>query len=282
MGILSYLVTLLLFASMEVVSKPLMGSVDPLVLTLWRFVIGFAVLGAVMALRRGRDRLGAGKWALLAVMGILNTFLSMSLLQMAVANTTASRAAAVFCSNPVLVVLFASLFGWERLSGKRLLGLLLGVAGLVLVTGVHTLKVDTGTVYALLAAVSFAAYVLVGRKASMKTDPVTVNVISFAFGIAALGLWLILQGTSINPAPLFRHLPSLLFLGVGVSGLGYITFIGTIRRLGAGSASTIFLLKPAVATLLALLFIGEHLSLHFAIGLILAGIGSYLAAGKRG
>ncbi len=280
MGLLSFIVTLLLFASMEVVSKPLMGSVDPLVLTLWRFICGILVLGCLLAFQRKKVRLGHSSVIMLAVMGILNTFLSMSLLQLAVKNTSAARAATVFCSNPVFVVLFASLLKWETLTRKRVLGLLLGVAGLIIVTGMHTLTIDTGTIYALLASISFALYILVSRKASLKIDPVTVNVVSFGFGIAALAVYLLIKGVDVSPAPLFKELPSFLLLGIGVSGLGYITFIRTIRRIGAGNASTIFLLKPAVATVLAILILGETITFQFGTGLVLTGLGSYLVAGK--
>ena len=266
---------------MEVLSKPLMGTVDPLVLTLWRFILGIVVLAAVMAVRGRKPSLSRKSIALLALMGLLNTFLSMSLLQMAVKHTSAARAATIFCSNPVMVVLFASILRWEKLTGRRIVGLLLGLSGLILVTGAHTMSVDKGTVYALLASLTFAIYILIGRKASLGTDPVTVNVVSFAFGIAGLFLWLLIRGVDVDPQPLFSHLPSFLILGAGVSGLGYITFITTIRKLGAGNASTVFLLKPAVATVLAVLLISESVSCQFLAGLILSGAGSWLVASTK-
>lgn len=280
MGILSFVITLLLFASMEVASKPLMGSVDPLVLTFWRFVCGTAVLGIVMIIRKKKVDLTFRKVSVLALMGVLNTFLSMSFLQLAVKNTEASRAATIFGSNPVFVILIAAIIGWEKFTRRKGSGLLLGVAGLIMVTGMYTLKIDSGTIYALLASITFALYIILGRKASLSTDPITVNVISFAFGLAALAIWLIARGIPMSPAPLGSEMPSFLFLGIGVSGLGYVTFITAIRKLGAGKASTIFLLKPAVATTLAILLLGETITTSFVIGLLLAGAGSFLVAGR--
>lgn len=281
MGILNFIVTLLLFAAMEVVSKPLMGSIDPFVLTFWRFVCGITVLGIIMLIRRKKVKLSPGKVSVLALMGILNTFMSMSFLQLAVKHTEASRAATIFCSNPVFVVIIAAILCWEKFTKRKGFGLVLGISGLVIVTGMHTMSLDTGTVYALLASIAFAVYILLGRKASLTIDPITVNVISFAFGLAALAVWLIAKDVPMSPAPLRSELPSFLFLGIGVSGLGYVTFITAIRKLGAGKASTVFLLKPAVATVLAILFLHETVTVHFMIGLLLAGAGSYLVAGKR-
>ena len=281
MGILSFIITLLLFASMEVASKPLMGSINPLVLTFWRFVCGITVLGIVMLVRRKKVKLSLKSISVLAMMGILNTFISMSLLQLAVKNTEASRAATIFGSNPVFVVLIAAVIGWERFTKKKGMGLLLGIAGLVLVTGMHTFKIDAGTGYALLASITFSLYILLGRKASLSADPITVNVVSFAFGIVALFIWLVAKGIPMSPAALQKELPSFLYLGIGVSGLGYVTFISAIRKLGAGNASTIFLLKPAVATVLAILFLHEAVTMNFVIGLLLAGAGSYLLLARK-
>ncbi len=278
-GILNYVVTLLLFASMEVFSKPLMGTVDPMVLTFWRFACGLAVVGSFMAARR-KPLPGRRSLLILAAMGILNTFLSMALLQLAVKHTQAARAAAVFCANPVLVVILARLLGWESLERRRIAGLFTGIAGLVLVTGAHRLTVDRGTVYALLAAVTFALYTVLGRKASLRTDPFTVNGVSFAFGLAGLAAWLLLRGVSLSPAPLVPHLPVFVYLGAGVSGLGYISYISTIRKVGAGNASTMFLMKPAVATVLAVILIDEVPTLHFAAGLLLTAAGSWLVTRK--
>ena len=281
MGIVFFVVTLLLFASMEVFSKPLMGEINPLVLTFWRFVCGIAVLGIAMILRKKRVNLKPKSIFLLAIMGILNTFISMSLLQVAVELDSAARAATLFCSNPVFVVIIASALGWEKFSKKKAMGLLLGISGLALVTGLHSFSIHSGTLYALLSSLSFALYILVSRKASMNIDPISVNVISFAFGIVALAIWLIAKGISISPAPLSASIPSFLYLGIGVSGIGYVTFITTIKKLGAGKASTIFLLKPAVATILAILILNESLTLYFVIGLFLTGLGSYLIAQKK-
>lgn len=280
MGILSFVITLLLFASMEVASKPLMGSIDPLVLTFWRFVCGTAVLGIVMLVRRKKVNLSLRKVSLLALMGILNTFMSMSFLQLAVKNTEACRAATIFGSNPVFVVLIAAAIGWEKFTKRKGAGLFLGVAGLILVTGMYTLNIDSGTMYSLLASITFALYIILSRKASLSSDPITVNVISFAFGLAALAIWLIASGIPMSPAPLKSEMASFLFLGIGVSGLGYVSFITAIKKLGAGRASTIFLLKPAVATILAMIMLGESVTLNFVIGLLLAGAGSVLVAGK--
>jgi drug/metabolite transporter (DMT)-like permease len=280
--LLDFIVTLVFFASMEVVSKPLLGSIDPLALTFWRFAAGAVLLFIFLIHRRGLSSLRAltgGTMALLFLMGVVNIALAMSLLQTAVKITSAAKAATVFCANPVLVFVLSAVFGTERANILKVLGLLSGLAGLVLVSGLHTLTIDTGTVYALVAAAAFALYTVLGRKVSGKTDPVTINVVSFAAGLIVLFAFLAASGRPFSPAPLVASpgaAAATVYLTLGVSGVAYLTFLRAIRRIGAVAASMVFMLKPAVASLLAMVFLGEVLTPPFWVGLALTSLGSFL------
>ncbi len=57
------------------------------------------------------------------------------------------------------------------------------------------MSVDSGTIYALLASITFALYMIIGRRASLKLDPLVINTLSFLFGTAALSGWLLLRGS---------------------------------------------------------------------------------------
>ncbi len=283
-----FLITLLLFASMEVVSKPLMGVMDPLALTFWRFTAGALILFALLGRRRGLSSLGSlsgGTLGLLAVMGVVNIAVAMALLQTAVKLTSAARAATVFCANPVMVFGISVAVGAEKPTGRKLLGLITGLAGLALTSGVHTMTVDTGTIYAMISAAAFASYTVIGRRVSGRTDPVTINAVSFTAGVLVLLPVLAFTGRPLSPAPLARDpltLASALYLTAGVSGLAYLTFIRAIRKMGAVAASMVFMLKPAVASLLAIVFLGERLSPAFWAGLALTMLGSrFVMKGAR-
>jgi drug/metabolite transporter (DMT)-like permease len=277
-----FIVTLVFFASMEVVSKPLLGSIDPLTLTFWRFAAGGVVLFIFLIRRRGFSSLVALRGrslVLLFLMGVVNIALAMSLLQTAVKLTSAAKAATVFCANPVLVFVISAVSGTEKANLLKVLGLLSGLAGLVLVSGLHTLTIDTGTVYALVAAAAFALYTVLGKRVSGKTDPVTINVVFFAAGLLVLLAFLAASGRPLSPAPLVASpgaAAAALYLTLGVSGLAYLTFIRAIRRMGAVAASMVFMLKPAVASLLAVVFLGEVLTPPFWAGLVLTSFGSWL------
>ncbi|HOJ94168.1 MAG TPA: DMT family transporter, partial [Fervidobacterium nodosum] len=61
----------------------------------------------------------------------------------------------------------------------------------------------------------------------------------------------------------------LIYLGLIVTGVAYLTFFKAMEKIGATQSSRIFFLKPIVATLLAIVFLGEKLSLLKIIGMII-------------
>jgi drug/metabolite transporter (DMT)-like permease len=269
---------------MEVVSKPLMGSVDPFGLTLVRFSTGLAVLAASAALtgRLGElSRLGRGTVAALLLLGFINTFFSMSMLQLAIARSSASLAATMICSNPLLVVLFSAALGMERLSPARLAAFAGGVVGvyLVMYSG-DGLTDPAGSLYALASAVSFAAYVVLGKRLVRRASPLSANIVSFAGGVGSLAVFIALSGRRVFPPswePGLLDILSLAWLGVFVSGVGYLTFFRMLRSASASSSSLVFFVKPVLATALAAVLLGERPGAGFLAGLVLISAGSAAA-----
>lgn len=153
-GYLYIAVTTLLFSSMEVALKLISGQFNPIQLNFSRFLVGGLVLipFAVRELKkRGRklDGKALGSFALLGLMGIA---VSMSLYQLSVTRIQASVVGVLFSSNPVFVTLFAFLLLHETISKNQIAGLVLDVAGIVLIIQPWHLRLDAlGVVYVLLA-----------------------------------------------------------------------------------------------------------------------------------
>ncbi len=279
------ILTLLIFSSMEVVSRPLMGLIDPFVLTFYRFVMGFALLFFI-SLSSGKLRtlfkIDGKMGGLLFVLGFLNTFFSMSMLQLAVKSGGAAIAAVIFCSNPLFVYPISLMMGMEKFSMRKAAGLLVGVAALFIMKGAGV-GGGMGIVYALLASGSFAIYTVLNKKALAKIDPVTVNVGAFAFGIAVSIIYLLVSGRSMSlPAELFSSTGktvSFLYLGFIVSGFAYITFIKSIKQFSPFAASLLFIVKPFLATVFAILFLKEMPSSGFYIGMVILTFGAVLMTG---
>lgn len=280
-GLIYFIAAVIIFSSMEVASKPLMGVIDPFLLTFYRFVIGFAVLAVFqISTKRVSEIKALSKKDIihLAGLGFLNITFSMTMLQLAIKNTTPATAAVVFSSNPLFVLGFSHILNIEKLSMKKLAGFLVGMIGVVIIALNKGLSLDLGIVYAVLGAVSFALYTVLGKKYSNGISPITVNTVSFASGLIFSLIILLIQGNSlVIPHEIIadkQYLASFLYIGIVVSGISYIVFFNMLKILSASSASLVFFLKPAVATLFSIMFYGEKISLFFIAGLFVIMIGS--------
>lgn len=285
-----FILTLLLFGSMEVVSKPLMNHVGAVEITLYRFVLCFFMLFLLFVFTNKIKELRnipPKMWLFIAALGITNTFISMSLLQLAIKHAPVSETVIIFSANPLFVMLFSALFHLEKFSYYKLIALAIGLVGMIIVVSPHSFVLTSGTLYALGAALSFALYTIGSKRAMKNITPLVFNTISIFFGLIALTIFIALSGDRIiPPAYLWQNsgaLLAMLYLGILVSGVGYISFMTAIKQLGATTASFIFILKPAVAMVLAIIFLSEQLSLSLIAGMILviSGLAIILWEKKR-
>jgi len=276
-----FILTLLIFASLEVVSKPLMPYIDPFALTFWRFSMGFVFFLFYPGMKKRFAEIGKFSkrdWFFLFLLGFLNAFLAMSLLQFAVKESTPATAAAIFCSNPLFVMIISSIAGFEKISARKVIGLLIGVAAIFVIMWEKGFKLNYGAIYAVSAAVIFAGFTVLSKKTVSKIKPFSVNLVSFFFGIVSLSIFMALTGKSFALNPVFfkdyAKLIAFVYLGFIVTGLGYVTFLATIKKYSPVSSSLIFMLKPAVASVFAVIFLGEKLSAYFIAGFIMLLLGT--------
>ncbi|MEI6079920.1 MAG: DMT family transporter, partial [bacterium] len=282
-----FIITLFFFSTIEIASKPLMGVIDPFLLTLIRFSLGFLTIlafGLIYGQQKELLKLTIKQIGILAFLGFVNAFFSMSMLQLAVKNTSAATAAVVFCSNPMFALFFSIIYKDEKASFKNFAPVLLGILGTFFVMKDKGLVLDYGVIYALLASIGFGFYYVTGKKTASNMSVFTVNTVSFFFGILALFIFILVSGRGFN-ADLFSNtgmvtaklkLSTILYLGVLVSGVGYLTFFKTLKKYSAMSSSYIFLLKPTVATILAIIFLGERVGLNFWAGMLMIVAGGVL------
>lgn len=277
-NLLYVLFTAVAFAAMEPASKLLSGQVNPLALTFLRFFIGSLVLlpMALRTIRKQRLSLNRRDLLGLAARGILCVCVSMGLLQAAVFNAqSAAVIAVVFSTNSVMTALFASWLLQEKLTQRRTASLALCMAG-VAVGGAGAASENIWAVaLALLAAVAMSLFTVLGKR-ELGRIPTSVQIgLSFSIGTALLGAALAVAGVPLTVRALDVHsLCILLFLGVVVTGLGYLSYFKAMEKAGAFMASLVFFIKPVLAPLMSLLILGEAkggAALYASIALVMAG-----------
>ena len=266
-------ITILIFSTLEVVTSTLKGLINPLQLTFLRFLIGGTVLLPLVV--KKREKLYAKDLLFFLLLGILNILISMGSLQLSVNTGKASTAAILISSNPIFVMLFSSIFLKEKVTFDRVACILLGIAGITLIIYKGNVGGDTAVSLGLgiVASLTFGLYTVLGKLKSEGISSITMISLSSIFGsllYIPILLW--------NGIPLFR-IPQgtflkILYLGVFLSGVAYITYMEALKILTASKGAMVFFLKPVIASMLAVAFLGESLSFKTVAGtlLVLAGV----------
>lgn len=284
-----FLITLIFFSSIEVVSKELMSFLGPFEMTFFRFSLGaagLAVYSLVLGSYKDISKLVPRDYSLMALLGFINIFFSMSVLQYAIKYGSPAVVALIFSSNPIFVYAFSILAKKETISVKKISGFILGLSGLavILIDDISNVELEKGSLYALAGSVSFALFTILNKKAVSEHRPIIVNMVSFTFGLIFIALYLIYSGSLNFDPEIFNsnlRVVKLLYLGIFVTAVGYITFLTAIKQMGPVASSLIFLFKPALATLFAVMFISEGIDVNFFVGLMLSSVGSYLIIKKK-
>ena len=217
-GYLYIAVTTLLFSSMEVALKLISGQFNPIQLNFSRFLVGGLVLipFAVRELKKRGRKLDGKALGLFALLGLMGIAVSMSLYQLSVTRIQASVVGVLFSSNPVFVTLFAFLLLHETISKNQIAGLVLDVAGIVLIIQPWHLRLDAlGVVYVLLATLLFALYGVCGKRQCARFGGIVVTCFSFLFGAAEM---IAIAGLT--------HIPA---LSAGLTAAGLDTFASRLH-----------------------------------------------------
>jgi drug/metabolite transporter (DMT)-like permease len=181
---------------------------------------------------------------------------------------------------PLWVVLLARSFGvHEPLGVRRLIGLVLGFIGVVALLGFGTISRPwgwAGVACMLIAALGYAVGPLIIQRHLRDLDAVGPLATSLAIAVVLLTL----PAMRVLPAhwPSGAALASLLVLGILCTAIAMLLMFYLVGLAGASRASLITYVNPAVASLLGIGLLDEHLGAGgvAAFGMILAG--SWLAS----
>ncbi|MEA2270572.1 MAG: hypothetical protein QOF29_537 [bacterium] len=195
-------------------------------------------------------------------------------------TVAAGPAAAIVYLQPVLVVLASGPLLGERLTRRRLVGAMLGFAGVAIV-GLHqATEVSVAGVLFLLGA---ALVWTVGTFVTTAVDEPILPLVAGQHLVGAPVLLVIAAATEPLPSVSAQLVWCILFAGVFGSALGWF-LLGTLLRRGeAGTVSTWLFAVPIVAAVLGVVVLGESLSAELVIGVALVALAVRLAAapGRR-
>ena len=288
-------VAVVMFTSFEVVLKFIAGQINSVQLTLCRFAVGFLFLLpiALNTLKKRGKCLDRGSMAYFALLGLVGIALCMPILHMGVNYTNSSVAAVIFSCNPVFVTVLAFFLLQEPIKPRHIAALALEILGTVVIISPWDVKLNMmGVFLVLLSTLLFSIYGVMGKRKVAEFGGAVVTCFSFLFGSLIVLVFIFLSHIPAV-AQLFRNigldsfanipvlagytpqnLPYVLFVSVGVAGIGFLTYFLAMEYQPASVVSLVYFFKPALSPVLAWLVHGEEISQSMFFGIVLIVVGS--------
>ena len=273
-----FLILALLWGSSFTLIKLALPGLSPAQLVLARLVLGATVLLGVAAARRVRLPAGVPVWAHLAAAAIFSNVVPFLLLSYGEGSAGAGIAGVLIGATPLLTLTVAAVaLPAERITRRKVIGLLAGFAGLVVV--IAPWRGGAGSIGGELAcfgaAVSYAiGFVYVRRFLSPRRLPplaLAAGQVSAAAVLQAAVSPFLRWGT---PDLTARVVVSIVLLGVLSTGLAYVLYFSLIAELGATTASAVNYLVPIAAVLIGAAVLTEQIGWNVITGgtLVLAAM----------
>lgn len=272
----------LFWAGNFVIGRAVHADVPPIGLAFWRWVISFLLVLPFAGRGLVRDRAVIRRHApILLALAALGIAAFNTLVYLGLQSTTAINGLLMQSIMPVLIMALSFLVSGERITARQGLGVLVSLAGAVVVItrgdfGALTgLALNRGDLLILLAVLGYAGYsVLLRRRPAI--GAMSFLAVTFGAGalmLAPLAIWEAVVGGRVLDLNRTTVL-AVGYVAVFPSILSYLCFNRGVQLVGANRAGLFIHLLPLFGTLLAVAVLGESLLPAHAAGmaLILGGI----------
>ena len=258
------------------------AGVPPAFLAWVRVVLAAALLLAI-AWRAGTLASVRGHWRWLAVFAMTEIAIPFPLIAAGEQHVASSLTAIIIATAPLFVALLALRFdATERVTGRRLIGLLIGLGGVVALMGIAVAGGGDellGALAILVAAFCYAIGPMVLKRHLAHLDQ-----------RASMGAALALAAVFLTPAVAAEPpslsisaaaIAALLALGVLCTAAAFVMYGMLITEVGAGRALVVTYINPVIAVGLGVAILGERPGAGAIAGLLLILAGSWLSTDGR-
>jgi drug/metabolite transporter (DMT)-like permease len=252
--------------------------IPALTVTLWRFALAALVLGVIAWRRREvwprtKGQIGAASatGALLFATQFAGFYLSLGL------HMPAATTALIACSAPLIVAVVSAVLGWERLSTRQWLGVLLGVLGVFVTLSDRLGRPPSAAAlgWSLLGLSGLVAGTIMQGRLRSGAGPAALAAVELSAAALILAVLAPLAGSLRMPLTWFAML-SFGWVAI-VAGVGApLLLFALIRQRGATQASSLLFVVPAITALAARPILGAAVGPTALFGFALAALGLWL------
>jgi drug/metabolite transporter (DMT)-like permease len=281
------------WAANFIVVKGIIDVLPPVGFTFLRYFLASVALLAILRLSEGEIRLprpGAGRILLLGGLGF---GLYQMLWTVGLQSIPAGDSALLIAASPVLTAIIAVVIGTDTLNPRKAVGVVLSFAGVVLViaagVGIELTGSPMGFALTMAAALCWATYTAFGAKVLRRHSPLVLTTWATIGGtlvLAPVGIGQLLAPGALG-AEQAAALPSIVFAiafsGLLAAALANVVVFQGVGLLGPTRIMTLQSLVPAMAVVLAFLFLHEPIRPVQILGggIIILGVALTRLASRR-
>ncbi|RBP25574.1 MULTISPECIES: DMT family transporter [Bacillus] len=268
------LLTTFLMGSSFAVGKIGLSYSSPLLLAALRFTLAGLIMAAIVIMLKRPHPTSKGQWIKMFIIGTFQTAGVMGCIFLSLRTITASESSILTFTNPLLVVVFSTVFLQARYKLYQWIGVLLGLVGVGITMGAQ-IEFKIGILFGIFSAVFWAISTLLVKKWGSSFDTWVLSAYQMFFG----GL-LLLLASFILEKPVFtlsaNSLFSLLWLSIMSSIVQFAVWYYLLQKGDPGKTSAFLFLAPFFGVLSGWLLLGEKLYPSIIIGGLFIIIGIYL------
>jgi len=270
----------LMWSSGFLFMKLLADTVDPFAIASVRATFAAVILGGWF-LMRGLSPL-PGRFELVPwlILGTLNGWLPNVLTAYALQSAGAGPSAMIQASGPLMVAVLSHFaFVDERLTARKIIGIAVGFAGMMVLIGPSALDHHGASLFGALAMVVVSTCYAVGNVYAKFIPHVEPSRMALGqqtvSALVATGLTFVISGGAAY-APIVPSWPAALGLSLFSTALPITIFMYMIREQGPTKAAMIGYLMPTFATILAVIFLGEAIGIREVVGGLVVLVGVFV------
>lgn len=271
-----------LWGASFVATKVALRYLAPDLLVWLRFTMGLLVMGAATAARGQLQLPRRGDLPYFALLGLIGITFHQWLQSNGLVTARATTSAWIVATTPIFIVLLGWLALREKLTLFQALGILLAVAGVLLVVSRGDLPalaaggaITPGDVLVMISAPNWAVFSIISRRGLQQHPAARMMffVMAFGWGFTTLLFLLNPQFQGLRGLPPDGWL-SVLFLGLLCSGLAYVFWYDALKSIPASQVGAFLYIEPLVTVVVAWALLGERLTWASLLGgaVILAGV----------
>lgn len=236
----------------------------------YRFGIAVVMLGVMMAVQRKSFALTRRELVTLAILGVFMStssttlYFSFNFMDVGIASTL------LFVYPVMVAVIMATLFH-EKVTAATIVAILLSLAGIALLnqTGNGTSLSLWGVTLVMLSSLTYAIYIVVVNKSSLRMSSVKLTFYVLLFGLFTIYGYTLAMGETVQLLVTPKQWMYAAQLALMPTVLSLVLMVIAVHDIGSTPTAIMGAIEPITAVAIGVLVFGENFTPRLALGIVL-------------